>query len=178
MTKVLPQNRQTNVIKRPAGRPVESTGQEQENLTSNMDPRDVMKMLEASMENLADLMEEETTLVRKGNLKAAAELTERKTVQAQAYAQMVLHARAHHETLSARYPDFVEKIRERNAAFQALVQNNLGALKTARDVTRGIIHNVAEKVGRASAPQTYGYQGAISSPSPTASHGLTLDKSL
>ncbi|MEM8838623.1 MAG: flagellar protein FlgN [Pseudomonadota bacterium] len=178
MTQVLPQNRRTNVIKRPAGRPVETTGSEEAPLTSNMDPRDVMKMLEATMENLSNLMEEETDLVRKGQLKAAAELTEQKTVQAQAYAQMVLHARAHQTTLNTQYPGFVEKIRERNAAFQTLVEANLGALKTARDVTRGIIHNVAEKVGRASAPQTYGYQGAIASPPPTASHGLTLDKSL
>ena len=145
---------------------------------STMDPAELLAKLETSMEDLIRLIQEETALVRQGRLWAAAKLEKQKTAETKSYLQLIEHVRAQQDVLTERFPEMTATLRNRHDEFRTMLESNLSALKTARDVTKNIIQNVAKKVGQTEAPKPYGYGGTYNTPAPTAGHGLTLDRSL
>ena len=144
---------------------------------SQEDAHVLLARLETSMEGLIELIEVETRLVREGKLFAASELESRKTEYAQAYVELMESARKQEQVLHSMLPENLEKLRHRHEDFKALLQMNLTALQTARDVTRNLIQGVAKKMGQSEAPTTYSAYGQVNQQPKIASPGLTLDKS-
>ena len=129
------------------------------------------------MEGLIELIEVETSLVREGKLFAASELEAKKTEYAQAYVELMESARKQEQVLQSMLPANLEKLRHRHEDFKSLLQMNLAALQTARDVTRNLIQGVAKKMGQNQTPTTYSAYGQVNQQARVASPGLTLDKS-
>lgn len=144
---------------------------------SQEDAHVLLARLEASMEGLIELIEVETNLVREGKLFAASELEAKKTQYAQAYVDLMESARKQEQILHGMLPDNLEKLRVRHEDFKSLLQLNLAALQTARDVTRNLIQGVAKKMGQNQAPTTYGAYGTVNQQPQIAAPGLALDKS-
>ena len=69
-------------------------------------------------------------------------------------------------------------MRERHAAFQALLQTNLTVLATAHAVSEGIIRGVSGELARKQAPSTYGATGRANAPSAKASQPLAISRTL
>ena len=144
---------------------------------SQEDAHVLLARLETSMEGLIELIEVETRLVREGRLFAASELEAKKTKYAQAYVELMESARKQEQVLHTMLPENLEKLRHRHEDFKSLLQMNLSALQTARDVTRNLIQGVAKKMGQNEAPTTYSAYGQVNQQPQIASPGLTIDKS-
>lgn len=146
-------------------------------VASREDAHVLLARLEASMEGLIELIEAETRLVRDGKLFAAAELEARKSTYARAYVDLISSAQTQEEVLRSILPDNLEKLRMRHDEFKILLQMNLAALATARDVTRNIIKGVANRMGQSQVATTYGAQGRMTPQKNLAAPGITTDKS-
>ena len=71
-----------------------------------------------------------------------------------------------------------DELRQRHAAFQALLHTNLTVLATAHAVSEGIIRGVSGELARKRAPSTYGASGRASPPSTKTSPPLALSRTL
>ncbi len=69
-------------------------------------------------------------------------------------------------------------MRERHAAFQALLQTNMTVLATAHAVSEGIIRGVSGELARRQTPSTYGAGGRANAPGPKAAQPLAVSRSL
>jgi len=127
------------------------------------------------MDRLTETIVEETARARTGQLAAAAELGESKLELARLYAAESQRMKA--DLVHAR-PDVRDALRQRHAAFQALLHTNLTVLATAHAVSEGIIRGVSGELARKRAPSTYGVSGRASAPSTKTSPPLALSRTL
>jgi hypothetical protein len=131
------------------------------------------------MDALIGVVQEETELVRGGQLGAAAKLYEPKGNLTQLYLADALRLRASHPYLSQfMSPDKREALRRRHESFRALLQVNLTVLATAHAVSEGIVRGVSGELTRKAAPQTYGASGRTVMPSRSAAQPLALSRIL
>lgn len=130
-----------------------------------------------TMERLLEVVEQETELVREGQLRAAGELQGEKAVLIHHYTQGVLYAKEHSVALGNLAPAAVQGLRRQHAEFQPVLRINLAVLATAREVTNSIVSTVARAVGAKQRTTTYGPGGAA----PVATRpaeGIAVNRSL
>jgi hypothetical protein len=127
------------------------------------------------MDRLAETIEEETARARAGRLTAAAELGEAKLDLARLYTAESQRVKA---GLVGQAPDTLDALRQRHAAFQALLQTNLTVLATAHAVSEGIIRGVSGELARKQAPTTYGASGRSNALSAKATQPLAFSRTL
>ena len=130
-----------------------------------------------TMERLLEVVEQETELVREGQLRAAGELQGEKAVLIHHYTQGVLYAKEHSVALGNLAPAAVQGLRRQHAEFQPVLRINLAVLATAREVTNSIVSSVARAVGAKQRTTTYGPGGAA----PVAARpaeGIAVNRSL
>ncbi|MCY1705715.1 flagellar protein FlgN [Pannonibacter sp. SL95] len=130
-----------------------------------------------TMERLLEVVEQETELVREGQLRAAGELQGEKAVLIHHYTQGVLYAKEHSVALGNLAPAAVQGLRRQHAEFQPVLRINLAVLATAREVTNSIVSTVARAVGAKQRTTTYGPGGAA----PVAARpaeGIAVNRSL
>ncbi len=134
--------------------------------------------LDRIMTRLADTIAEETARARAGRLAAAAELSETKTELARLYTAESQRVTAAGGLIAQAQPDALDGLRQRHAAFQALLQTNLTVLATAHAVSEGIIRGVSGELARKQAPSTYGASGRAQAPGAKVSQPLALSRTL
>jgi hypothetical protein len=134
--------------------------------------------LNTIMDRLVQTVEEETARVRAGRLRHAAELSEPKTELARRYTVESTRLKAAKDIVASALPEMLDRLRQRHAAFQALLQTNLTVLATAHAVAEGIIRGVSGELARKLAPSTYGASGRANAPSPKASQPLAISRTL
>ena len=139
------------------------------------EPVQALAELNRIMDRLSETIAEETARARTGRLAAAAELSESKLELARLYAAESQRMKA---SLVHARPDVRDALRQRHAAFQALLQTNLTVLATAHAVSEGIIHGVSGELARKRAPSTYGASGRANAPSSKTSPPLALSRTL
>ena len=127
------------------------------------------------VELLCGTIAEETTHARAGRLAAAAALGEKKLELARRYTAESQRAKP---KLSHALPEIAEDLREKHAAFKALLQTNLTVLATAHAVSEGIIRGVSNELARKQAPSTYAASGRAQAPGSKASQPLALSRTL
>jgi hypothetical protein len=138
----------------PAARPIASVA-EAENL---------VRHLLAAMDALVVTVEQETALVRAGNVKQAAALEATKAELARAYATDTARVKANLPALKTHIPDLLAKLQQQHDSFRALLQINLTVLATSHAVSESLIRGAHAELARKSAPQTYGYSGRTNAP--------------
>ena len=139
---------------KPAAQPVASAA-EAENL---------VRHLLAAMDALVATVEQETTLVRAGNVQHAAALEATKAELARAYVADSANVKANLPALKTHVPDLLAKLQQQHDSFRALLQINLTVLATSHAVSESLIRGAHAELARKSAPQTYGNSGRTNAP--------------
>jgi len=130
--------------------------------------------VEANMDELIRLIEDETELVRSGKLFAAGELQGRKAECARQFINGLEAVKKIRPALERTAPDAVARLRRRHEEFRAMLQVNLAVLATAREVSDNLVEDIARGVGRGPGPRAYGNSGAVDT---TPTHrGLAVDQ--
>ncbi len=133
--------------------------------------------LAGTMRALEAVMAQETAGVRAGRLREAMAGNGHKAELAAAYLQGLEAAKANAVALKRLAPAGFEALREAQRAFAATVETNQTVLATARTVSEGLMRSLAEELGRARTPSTYGMPST--SPSPYGRSGsLVLSRQL
>jgi hypothetical protein len=159
---------------RPAGLPMTSPAP----VTSPAQADKLAEHFIAVMKALVELVQQESELVRIGQLGAAEKLAQAKADLARLYVADALQLRASHSHLARIAPDRLAALRAQHDAFQTLLQVNLTVLATAHAVSEGIVRGVASEIARKSAPQTYGASGHANAPGRNAGQPLAVSRVL
>jgi hypothetical protein len=130
------------------------------------------------MDALLGVVEEETKLVRLGQLSEIARLEPTKTNLARLYLADTARLQASQPYLARTVPGVLQVLRERHNTFRAMLQINLTVLATAHAVAEGIIRGVSAELNRTAAPQTYGASGRHNTPPPRQALPLSVSRSL
>src|SRR4051794_28787422 len=131
------------------------------------------------MEALFGVVQQETELVRGGQLGAVEKLYEPKGNLTRLFLADTLRVRASQRYLSeVMSPEQRDTLRQHHDRLRALLQMNLTVLATAHAVTEGIVRGVSGDLARKAAPQTYGASGRTVMPSPSAAQPLALSRIL
>lgn len=130
------------------------------------------------MAALLGTIEEETELVRAGNLTEAAKLEPTKTELSRMYIADTARIKASQPYLARTTPALVNALRERHDLFRALLQMNLTVLATAHAVSESIMRGVSHELARKATPQGYGSSGRAAAPSASSRQPLTVSRVL
>jgi hypothetical protein len=133
-------------------------------IASVAEAENLVRHLLAAMDALIATVEQETALVRAGNVKEAAGLERTKAELAYAYAADSALVKANLPALKKHVPDLLAKLQQQHDSFRALLQINLTVLATSHAVSESLIRGAHAEVARKSAPQTYGYSGRTNAP--------------
>ena len=117
-----------------------------------------------NMAALEAVLAEEATHVRAGRLREGIAVSEPKAALAAAYMQGLEVAKANAVALKRFHPEGVERLRAAHRQFTAAVEANQTVLDSARTVSESLIKSLAEEIGRAQLPATYGRQAQAPSP--------------
>ena len=130
------------------------------------------------MNELVEIVQQETELVRAGRLGEAERLAQPKADLARRYVADTLRLQASRSHQAPLAPDQLAAMRARHDAFRALLQMNLTVLATAHAVSEGIVRGVSSEIARKSAPQTYGASGQANAPGRNAAQPLAVSRML
>ena len=133
--------------------------------------------LEAEMETLIGLVQEETALVRSGKLFAAGELQEQKAECARRFVESFGAVQKMRSDLERVAPAAIDRLRRRHEEFRSMLQLNLAVLAAAREVSDNLIDAISAGLGKSHAPRGYGPAGAAEIGQGRA-RGLAVDQSL
>lgn len=134
--------------------------------------------LNTIMDRLIETVEAETAQMRTGHLRDALALEAQKRELALRYAAESAQVKAVSADVARALPQALAALRERHAAFQAVLQTNLTVIATAHAVSEGIIRGVSGELARRQTPTTYGAGGRAAAPGPKASQPLAISRSL
>jgi hypothetical protein len=130
------------------------------------------------MAELADVVQQETELVRAGRVSAASAFAEPKGDLSRRYVAGTIQLKASKPQLAQIARDRLAALQQRHESLRTLLQTNLTVLATAHAVSEGIIRGVAGELTRKAAPQTYGVSGRATAPAPSAAHPVSVSRTL
>lgn len=119
----------------------------------------LVQEISRAMDALAALLQEESTLLGEGRVRAALALEARKQELAAAYLRGLEAIKANMVALARLVPTRVQDLKAAHAAFRQVVEHNQAVLGTARAVSEGLVRSVAEEMARQARPSVYGRPG-------------------
>jgi hypothetical protein len=134
--------------------------------------------LERIMDSLLATVEEETTLVRSGQVNEAAKLESAKSELAGFYLAETERLKASKGFIQQNLPGALAALRQRHESFHALLQINLTVLATAHAVSEGIVRSVSDEINRTQVPQTYGATGRATAAKPRNRQPIAISRTL
>lgn len=134
--------------------------------------------LHEAMERLAEVLAQETELLRKGRVRQAAALEAQKQSFANAYSAAAARVKLAGPLIARALPQALEPLRKRHGDMQTLLQTNMTVLATAHAVSEGIIRGVSGELARKRTPSTYGASGRANAPSPRGGQPIAVSKAL
>jgi flagellar biosynthesis/type III secretory pathway chaperone len=138
----------------------------------------LMAQLMGVMTELAEVVQQETALVRAGRVSAATTFAEPKSDLSRRYVAATLRLRASKPQLAQIAPDRRAALQQRHEALRALLKTNMTVLATAHAVSEGIVRGVSNEITRRSVPHTYGASGRTNAPSRSATAPIAVSRSL
>ena len=145
--------------------------------SANSEAESICAEVEEAMESLVTVIQDETALVRSGQIVAAGDLEERKKEAARRYVAAVDHVKTMAPALERMAPHAIDRLRRRNENFRAVLQLNLAALAAAREVSENLVRSVADAVDVSSRPVGYGRAGVMDARR-LGSNAIAFDQSL
>jgi hypothetical protein len=150
-------------------------------LPSATTPEEMRKLANGLIEVMSALLalvEQETELVRAGNIREALALEPQKTMQARGYANAVGQLNASRDHLLQAAPELLTTLQRHHEVFRAMLQINLTVLATAHAVSESIVRGVNTEMQRRNIPNTYTASGRRATPGPRLITPLTVSRSL
>ncbi len=111
------------------------------------------------MQELCEIVESETEMVRGGRLTAAAGIAARKSELAHLFMSCVSRLSAAGRPDLRDMARLLDQLTRQHQEFRKALQVNLTVLTTARAVSEGILRNLSNELGRRSNVQIYGATG-------------------
>jgi hypothetical protein len=147
-------------------------------VTNTAEAELLMKHLMDVMDALLSVIQQETELVRAGNLIGAASLEASKTELSRLYLADASRLKASQAFLSRTIPEVFAALRQRHDLFHALLQMNLTVLATAHAVSESIMRGASDELARRATPQAYGASGRAAVPPPSSMQPLAVRRVL
>jgi len=158
--------------------PTEPTQAPAPPITSAAEAEAVIRHLSEVMDGLLAIVEQETTLVRTGNLPEAQKLEPKKSELSRLYLVDTSRIRASQKFLNQATPGLADDLRKRHDLFRAVLQMNLTVLATAHAVSESIMRGVSAELARKATPNAYGATGQATKPPASSQKPLTLSRVL
>ena len=130
------------------------------------------------MAELAEVVQQETALVRAGRVSAASRFSEPKGDLSRRYVAGTIQLKASKPQLAQVARDRLAALQQRHESLRTLLQTNLTVLATAHAVSEGVVRGVSNEIGRRSTPQTYGASGRANVPTRPAGVPLAISRTL
>lgn len=143
-----------------------------------MEARQLADGLMKVMNDLLAIIEQETALVRAGNIREAIKLEAPKADISKRYITMITLLKLSQNYLTSTAPDLLQALRKHHDVFRAMLQVNLTVLATAHAVSEGIVRGVNAEVQRRNIPQTYTAAGRQAQPGRANMTPLVMSRSL
>jgi flagellar biosynthesis/type III secretory pathway chaperone len=147
-------------------------------VSNPMEAQELISHLTDVMEALLEVVQEETLLVRGGQISKVERIERPKAELARLYLRDTTRLKASHAYLARTVPDALAALRSRHENFQSLMQINLTVLATAHAVSEGIMRGVSQELARKASPQVYGASGRAAQPSSKMAPPLALSRVL
>jgi hypothetical protein len=146
-------------------------------ITTQADAELAIGDLTLLIEKLGSVIEQETKLVRAGQLRRASALEQEKSQLAGQ-----LHVASERLKANAKIfksaPGRCAELAKMQDKFRALLQKNMVVLATAHAVSEGIMRRLSKDLARKAAPQVYGASGRAAAPNPKHGRPLAISRSL
>lgn len=133
---------------------------------------------ETALTALVDIMNQETTLLRAGHLRQAAQLTPDKTRLAQDYVGFARAIQRQNARLAVEAPKALDQLRAGHESLATQMAENLRVLATAKSVTEDVLTDVARIVGQQNRAKTYGAGGTIATDPAASARGIAVNRAL
>jgi hypothetical protein len=146
-------------------------------ITTQADAELAIGDLASLIEKISAIIEQETALVRAGQLRRASAL---EPVKSQLAGQIYVASerlRTNAKALKS-VPGRCAELAKVQDKFRALLQKNMVVLATAHAVSEGIMRRLSGDLARKAAPQVYGASGRAATPNPRHGRPLAVSRSL
>jgi hypothetical protein len=147
-------------------------------ISNPADARALADALMTIMDELLQLIEQETALVRAGKIREAMALDTAKTDLSRRYVSAIAGLRANQRYMAQAVPDLLSALHRHHDTFRAMLQVNLTVLATAHAVSEGIVRGVNVEMQRRAAPSTYTAAGKRSTAGTRRAAPLTVSRTL
>jgi hypothetical protein len=135
-------------------------------------------VLEDTLEKMATLLAQETSLARAGKLRHAIELQPEKARLTEAFIHTAERFRANAAYFKSELPGTIIKIRALYEKFHVEIGRNMTALATATALSESLINEVVETVQEHERPAGYTLSGQVPNNSKASAPPLKLNLSL
>ncbi|WP_316199131.1 hypothetical protein [Bradyrhizobium sp. SZCCHNS2002] len=146
--------------------------------TNATEARALADQLMTAMSDLLGVIEQETELVRAGELREAMAFGPRKTELSRHYVAGVGRLKASQTFMQAQAPELLAALHRHHDAFRAMLKVNLTVLATAHSISEKIVRGVNAEVQRRNIPNTYTANGRRAAPTSRQLTPLTISRSL
>jgi hypothetical protein len=144
----------------------------------SIDAQSATAQLAGTIGALLTLIDQETTLLRAGQVRQAAALDARKGDLARSYVADSARVAAGRQHLATTAPNELRVLADLHRELQARLKLNMTVLATAHAVSEGVIRGVSEELTRKSVPTTYGAAGRATVPSQRSAQPLAVSRSI
>jgi len=134
--------------------------------------------LSAAIERLAGLMEQETTLIRGGRIRAASALQPTKAELAGRLFAAGERLKTNAKFVKQAAPARRAALTRLQETFRAILHKNMIVLATAHAVSEGIVRRLSGDLARKASPQVYGATGRAVAPNPKTGRPLAISRTL
>lgn len=131
-----------------------------------------------ALTDFAEIMNEETMLLRAGRLAEAAPVASAKAQLAQDYVGLARAVQRQAERLKAEAPEHVDALKAGHERLATQMAENLRVLATAKAVAEDIMTDVAARAGHNEGPRTYGATGRMGSQGGGNISGFSVNRAL
>jgi hypothetical protein len=147
-------------------------------ITTPAEAEQALAHVAGMIEELRDIVERETTLVRAGKIRNAATLRPRKSELAGKLFIAGDRLKTNAKLLLQLAPASAAALRTADETFRAVLQRNMIVLATAHAVSEGIVRRLSGDLARKAAPQIYEASGRPSAPKPKQGKPLAVSRVL
>ena len=147
-------------------------------ITTTTEAEKMIEELTALIEQLSGLLQEETKLIRAGQIRSAAAMEPAKRELAGALFAAGERLKANAKFLLKAVPARCAAFNRVQDAFRTVLQKNMIVLATSHAVSEGIMRRLSGDLARKASPQVYGASGRTTAPNPRHGRPLALSRTL
>ncbi|MGJ8527635.1 hypothetical protein [Maritalea sp.] len=141
-------------------------------------PEKICADAEITLRALVDIMNNETTLLRKGSLMEAGELAADKAELAQKYVGLARTIQSNVTELKAKVPHLLKPLQNGQAALATQMAENMRVLAVAKSLSEDIVSSVASQLGQTTQTSAYGQIGQDRTSSEPSMKGVSVNTTL